>query len=92
MIASYLSWRARRGGLAYPVAASDATHDIELRHGDAVRIDAGASLRGVVDLTGSVLGGALAVLTSIATRDGRSQTIALSILPGMAITLEEEAD
>ncbi len=89
MIASYLSWRVGCGGLAYPVAASDATHDIELRHGDAVRIDAGASLRGVVDLTGSVLGGALAVLTPIATRDGRSQCVALSILPGMGIELAE---
>lgn len=89
MIASTLSWRAGRAGLLYPVAASDETRDVELRHGDLVRIDAGSQLRGVVDLTGSVLGGALAVLVPVATRDGRSQQIALSILPGMGIALVE---
>lgn len=89
MIASTLSWRAGRAGLLYPVAASDETRDVELRHGDLVRIDAGSPLRGVVDLTGSVLGGALAVLVPVATRDGRSQQIALSILPGMGIALVE---
>lgn len=89
MIASTLSWRAGRAGLLYPVAASDEARDVELRHGDLVRIDAGSQLRGVVDLTGSVLGGALAVLVPVATRDGRSHQIALSILPGMGIALVE---
>ena len=88
MLSSYLSWRAGRGGLPYPVAASDATHDVELRHGDLVRVHAGTPLRGVVDLTGSVLGGALAVLVSVAARGGHRQ-IPISILPGMALELME---
>lgn len=89
MIASTLAWRAGRAGLLYPVAAHDDSHDVEIRHGDLVRIDAGSQLCGVVDLTGSVLGGALAVLVPISARGGQSHQIPLSILPGMGIALVE---